>query len=206
MDNPVESTFFLVGGPTRVGKSTVARSLAARLNIGWASVDALRDVLEPAGVRFGSNATVEGARAQAEAFFPYARRFAWSSGAFHGSYCLEGVYLLPAQGAALAEEGLPLRACFLGDEAMSGERLRECALGLRPVGPGRQGHLWIEELGEAGRERLAAQICELSVFIRCEAERYGFPYVEMGGGFREGVEHAVDALAGEFGALGGNAS
>ena len=198
MERPLETTLFLVGGPTRVGKSTVARSLAARLSIGWASVDVLRDLLEPAGVRFGSDATIEGARAQAEAFFPYARRFAWSSGAFHGSYCLEGVYLLPAQGAALAEEGLTLRACFLGDEAMSGDRLHEYGRGFRPAGPERRGHLWIEELGEAGRERLAAQICELSVFIRGEAERYGFPYVEMGGGFREGVEHAVDALAVAF--------
>ena len=110
------------------------------------------------------------------------------------------MYLLPAQGAALAEEGLPLRACFLGDESMSGDKLWEYASGFRPAGPGRRGHLWIEELGEAGRERLAAQICELSVFIRGEAERYGFPYVEMGGGFGEGVEQAVDALAGEFGA------
>lgn len=198
----METTFFLVGGPTRVGKSTVARSLAARLSIGWVSVDVLRDLLKPAGVRFKSNETVEGACAQAEAFFPYARQFAWSSGAFHGSYCLEGVYLLPAQGAALVEEGLLLRACFLGNETMSGDKLREYARGFRPAGPGRRGHLWIEALGEAGREHLAARICELSVFIRCEAEQYGFPYVEMGGGFWEGVEHAVDALAGEFGTSG----
>lgn len=127
MEQSTETTFFLIGGPTRVGKSTVARSLASRLSIGWASVDVLCHFLEPAGVRFGSNMTVEDARAQAEMFFPYARQFAWSSGAFHGSYCLEGVYLLPAQAAALAEEGLPLRACFLGDEVMSGDRLREYA-------------------------------------------------------------------------------
>ncbi|MBI4490693.1 MAG: hypothetical protein HY694_16540 [Deltaproteobacteria bacterium] len=92
-----------------------------------------------------------------------------------------------------------MRACFLGDEAMSGDRLWEYARGFRPAGPGRRGHLWIEELGETGRGHLATQIRELSVFIRGEAERCGFPYVEMSKGFWEGVEHAVDVLASKFG-------
>ncbi|MBT4612744.1 MAG: hypothetical protein HOC05_22045 [Gemmatimonadetes bacterium] len=68
----VEPTFYLIGGPARVGKSTVARSLAARLSIGWASVDALRDLLKLAEVSFEGDATVEGSGADAAAFFPYA--------------------------------------------------------------------------------------------------------------------------------------
>ncbi|MBT4098701.1 MAG: hypothetical protein HOM68_00645 [Gemmatimonadetes bacterium] len=53
----------------------------------------------------------------------------------------------------------------------------------RPAGPGRTGHLWIEQLGDAGRGRLATQIREVSLFVRGEAERFGFAYVEMGASF-----------------------
>ena len=61
----MEPIFYLIGGPARVGKTTVGRALPSRLGIGWLSVDALRDVLYPAGVRFGADSTVEGAQAQA---------------------------------------------------------------------------------------------------------------------------------------------
>ena len=190
----METTLFLIGGPARVGKSAVARALAARVGIGWVSADVLSAVIEAAGVELASRWSVADAREQGERFFPFLRRFASASHAFHGSYCLEGISILPEHVANIVTEGFRVRACFLGDESMTADRIVAYARGFLPDGPGRSMHRWVEELSEAVLLEYAESIRAVSAFFRRESEAVGFPYVDMGKSFDGGVQHAVSLL------------
>lgn len=190
----METTLYVIGGPARVGKSTVARALSRLLQIGWVSADVLSSAISMSGVEFPSRWSVEDARAQGENFLPYFRAFAIASESFHGSYCIEGISILPAHVAAISKEGLRVRACFLGDESMTAERILTYARGFWPDGPGRKMHLWVNELGKAGLDEYAQNIRAVSGFFREEADLHGFPYVDMGDDFDKGMARALGEM------------
>lgn len=176
---------YVIGGPPRVGKTKVARALSERGGFGWASVDVLRAILLTGGVTFAPDRGVAGAVQQAEAFYPYLRQFAWQSNAIHGAYCLEGVYVLPAQLSALRDEGLPVRACFVGNSSITPENLLAFAANFH----------WIVDLGDRGRRELCEQIIDWSAFISEQAGAYGWPYVDVARDFAGGVREAITVLS-----------
>lgn len=191
-----DSVLYVIGGPARVGKSTVARTVAARAGIGWVSGDALSAIAAVAGVSLESRWSVDDLKRQAAKFFPFFRAFAESSVAFHGPYVIEGISILPEHVAELADAGLPVRACFLGDESVTGDDILSRAEGFVPDGAGRQLHLWVRELSAGGRDGYAREVRSVSAFFRSEAERFGYPYIDMGSSFERGCEAVAVALLG----------
>ena len=110
-----ESTLYVVGGPARVGKSAVARVVAAQAGIGWVSGDVLSSIAATAGVQLESRWTVDDLKRQGARYLPFFRAFAEASNAFHGSYCIEGISILPEHVEQLIADGILVRACFLSE-------------------------------------------------------------------------------------------
>lgn len=177
---------YLIGGAPRAGKSILAQQLAATLQIGWISTDLLADLLRVKnvdGVKREWNARPEAITASAEFFFPYLECFVWGVNSLADGYVIEGVDFLPAQIVQLSTQ-YPVRAMFLGCSAMTLERLDQF--------PGRsRGYA---TLPEEMRRRIAQDVPGWSEFVRQEAERFGYPYIDMGNDFVTRLQEAAAIL------------
>jgi hypothetical protein len=115
----------------------------------------------------------------AEWFFPYLERFIWGVSSFTDDYVIEGVDFLPAQVAQLSTQ-YPIRAVFLGCSRLTLEDFTHF--------PGRsKGYV---NLPEAQRRQMVEDVPRWSAFIRQEAERFGYTYVDMVGDFSQSLAEA----------------
>ncbi len=184
---------YLVGGAPRAGKSILSQRLSANLKIGWISTDLLLELLRvknEAGVKVAWNAAPEAIAAAAEWFFPYLERFVWGVSSLAESYVIEGVDFLPAQVAQLSAQ-YQIRPVFLGCSHMTLEHFDQF--------PGRsRGYAG---LPEAMRRQIVQDVPPWSEFVRQEAERFGYPYVDMSDDFpsRLGEAEAVLTAGAEDG-------
>ena len=177
---------YLVGGAPRVGKSILGQRVFAKLNAGWVSTDVLMQLLRvknEAGIKVEWNAAPAAITANAEWFFPYLERFIWGVSSLADNYVIEGVDFLPAQVAQLAPQ-YQLRAVFLGCSSMTLERLDQF--------PGRSHGYSL--LPEEKRRQIVQDVPRWSDFIRQEAERFGYPYVDMVSQFPERLRAAEVVL------------
>lgn len=177
---------YLVGGAPRVGKSILGQRVSAKLNAGWVSTDVLMQLLRvknEAGIKVEWNAAPPATTANAEWFFPYLERFIWGVSSLADNYVIEGVDFLPAQVAQLAPQ-YQLRAVFLGCSSMTLERLDQF--------PGRSHGYSL--LPEEVRRQIVQDVPRWSDFIRQEAERFGYPYVDMASQFPERLRAAEAIL------------
>ena len=177
---------YLVGGAPRAGKSILGQRISAKLNVGWVSTDVLMQLLrvkhEP-GIKVEWNAAPAAITANAEWFFPYLERFIWGVSSLADNYVIEGVDFLPAQVVQLSLQ-YQIRAVFLGCSSMTLERLNQF--------PGRsRGY---SRLPEAVRRQIVQDVPLWSDFIRQEAERFGYPYVDMVSHFPERLREAEAVL------------
>jgi hypothetical protein len=118
------------------------------------------------------DASPEAITSGAEWFFPYLERFIWGVSSLTDQYVIEGVKFLPAQVAQLRAQ-YPIRVVFLGCSRMTLEDFTQF--------PGRsKGYI---DLPEALRRQIVEDVPRWSAFIRQEAERLGYPYVDMAGDF-----------------------
>ncbi len=166
---------YLIGGAPRAGKSTLAQQLCATLKIGWISTDLLMVLLgvkDTAGIKVKWDAAPEAIAANAEWFFPYLERFVWGVNSLADNYVIEGVDFLPAQVAQLSTQ-YPIRAVFLGCSHMTLERFDQFPGRSRGYG----------SLPEARRRQIIQDVPRWSAFIRQEAERFGYAYVDMADDF-----------------------
>ncbi|MEV0374729.1 hypothetical protein AB0I10_33945 [Streptomyces sp. NPDC050636] len=177
---------YLIGGPPRVGKSTLARMLLDRDRIPGCSTDALVSMLQNAaphhGVRHGTHPD------KADLAQPFLIEFLRAVADGIGEepepsecYVVEGDIVTPAVVAAAAGFGLPVAAVFLGNTALTADDLR--------IAP----H-WLEGADDATYCRTAAWITERSAIVRDACVPTGQVYIEMGGGHTEGLERAYAAL------------
>lgn len=177
---------YLIGGAPRAGKSILAQQIAAKLQIGWISTDLLWEVLrvkDVDGTKIEWNAAPEAIAAKAEWFFPCLQRFVWGVSSMAESYVIEGVDFLPAQVARLSAQ-YHVRPVFLGCAKMTLERLDGF--------PGRSpGYAF---LPEATRRQIAQDVPLWSAFVRQEAERFGYPYVDMSDDFPSRLSKATEVL------------
>jgi hypothetical protein len=98
-------------------------------------------------------------------------------------YVIEGVDFLPAQVAQLAAQ-YQVRAVFLGRSSMTPEDVEQL--------PGRsRGY---SGLPEAMRRQIAQDIPPWSAFIRQEAARFGYPYVDTVSDFPDRLQEAEALL------------
>lgn len=184
---------YFVGGAPRAGKSILSQRLSANLKIGWISTDLLLELLRvknEAGVKVAWNAAPEAIAAAAEWFFPYLERFVWGVSSLAESYVIEGVDFLPAQVAQLSVQ-YQIRPVFLGCSSMTLEQFDRF--------PGRsRGYAG---LPEAMRRQIVQDVPPWSEFVRQEAERFGYPYIDMSDDFPSRLSEAEAVLT--AGAEGG---
>ena len=166
---------YLIGGAPRAGKTILVQQLAETLGIGWISTDILQDLLRfnnHGDTKVEWNGTPEAIVAKAENFFPYLERFVWGANSLSDNYAVEGVDFLPAHVIQLSMR-YPIRSVFLGCSDMTLERFDQF--------PGRS-------RGYAGlpmdmRRQIVHDVPLWSDFIRQEAEKFGFAYVDMSDDF-----------------------
>ena len=177
---------YFVGGAPRAGKSILGQQVATKLNVGWISTDLLQELLRvknDEGVKREWNADSSTITANADWFFPYLERFIWGVSSLAEQYLIEGVDFLPGHVAQLAAQ-YQIRAVFLGCSRMTLESLDQF--------PGRsQGYSY---LPEAIRRQIAQDVPRWSEFIRLEAERFSYPYIDTVDGFPDRLQEAEAVL------------
>src|SRR5579872_5925747 len=177
---------YLIGGAPRAGKTILGQRLCATLKVGWVSTDLLMELLRvanAAGRKMKWDAAPEAITAAAEWFFPYLERFLWGVSSFADHYVIEGVDFLPAQVAQLSTQ-YPIRTVFLGCSRMTLEGLAQF--------PGRsQGYV---NLPEARRRQIVEDVPRWSAFIRQEADRFGYAYVDTASDFFQRLAEAESVL------------
>lgn len=183
---------YFIGGAPRTGKTILSQRLCSILKIGWTSTDLLMDLLRFAnvpGCKMKWDATPEAITVGAGWFFPYLERFLWGVTSLADDYVIEGVDFLPAHVAQLSTK-YSIRTVFLGCSHMTLESFTQF--------PGRsKGYA---DLSEEIRQQIAEDVPRWSAFIRQEAERFGYTYIDMVGDFSlhlaeaEGVLTANDSL------------
>lgn len=177
---------YLIGGAPRVGKSILCQQVAAQLRIGWISTDLLIDLLrvkEEDSVKTEWNAAPESIIAVAEWFFPYLDRFLWGVSSMTKSYVLDGVDFLPEQLNQLSAQ-YQIRAVFLGCSQMTLETLAQ----FPGSSPG------YATLPESLRQQIAHDVPLWSEFIRQEAQRFDYAYVDMANDFPQRLAEAEAVL------------
>ncbi|MGB0388355.1 MAG: hypothetical protein ACPGWR_26345 [Ardenticatenaceae bacterium] len=174
---------YLIGGAPRCGKSILAQQLSAKLKIGWISTDVLIQLLKAKnvpGTKVEWNAAPEAISAAAEWFLPCLERFVWSVSSLAESYVIEGVDFLPAQIAPLSAQ-YQIRSVFLGCSKMTLERLDQfpgCSRGYA-------------SLPNPLRQKIVHDVPLWSEFVRQEAQRFGYPYVDTSHDFPSRLRQAL---------------
>lgn len=176
---------YLIGGPPRVGKSTLAWMLLEREGLPGCPTDALVSMLQRAapehGVRHGTHPDkavpaqpflLEFIRAAAEAL---------DDSDPQDGYVVEGDIVTPATATAAADLGLPLTSVFLGNTKLTPEHLR--------AAPD-----WLEGADDTTYRETAAWVRDQSTALREACVAGGHVYVELGTGYTQGLERAYSTL------------
>jgi len=177
---------YLIGGAPRAGKTILAQRLSSKLHAGWISTDLLLPLLgmtNVAGIKTGWDAAPEAVTASAEWFFPYLEQFIWSVSLMAEHYIIEGVDFLPAQVGQLSAQ-YQIRVVFLGCSSMTMEMLDQF--------PGHS--VGYSYLPEAMRRQIAQDVPLMSEFFRQQAERFGYPYIDMVSEFPKRLQEAEAVL------------
>jgi hypothetical protein len=177
---------YLIGGAPRVGKSILGLQVSAKLQVGWISTDLLLELLRlknDEGVKTEWNASPEAIIADAQWFFPYFERFIWGVNSLAENYVIEGVDFLPAQVVQLSA-AYQIRCVFLGCSQMTLETFDRFPGRSRGYGG----------LPEEMRRQIVRDVPLWSELIRQEAERFGYPYLDMIGDFSQRLNEAEAIL------------
>ncbi|MFI6286993.1 hypothetical protein ACIBCM_19960 [Streptomyces sp. NPDC051018] len=176
----------LIGGPPRVGKSTLALMLLERAGLPQVPTDALVSMLQHAapeyGVRHGDHPD------KAVPAQPFLLAFLTAiDESLHpddpaDGYAVEGDVITPETATALTAAGIPFTAAFLGNTALTADLLRAAP------------DDWLKGEPDAAYERTAAWIRDRSTALRTTCERTGHIYVDTGRNHEEALEFAYDSL------------
>jgi hypothetical protein len=179
---------YFVGGAPRVGKSILAQQTARTLAISWISTDVLKTFLGAhlstvPGIHWNQSQTIP---ATAEWFFPSLERFIWAVSSMVEHFLIEGVDFLPAQVAELAKT-YPIRCVFLGCSVLTLQQFAQFP-GLSP------GYI---DLPADLRQQIIQHVPMHSTLVHHEAERLGYPYIDMAGDFHAHLQKAATVLTGQ---------
>ncbi|MCX5276902.1 hypothetical protein [Streptomyces virginiae] len=176
---------YLIGGPPRVGKSTLAWMLLEREGLPGCPTDALVSMLQGAapehGVRHGTHPDkavlaqpflIEFIRAAAEAL---------DASDPQDGYVVEGDIVTPAAATAAAALGIPLTSVFLGNTKLTPANLRATPD-------------WFADADDTTYREIAAWVRERSAALRAACTASGHVYVELGTGYTHGIEQAYSTL------------
>jgi|SRR5208282_3345347 len=185
---------FLVGGPPRVGKSSLARQLLATDGIPWLPTDVIRTVVRRVVPLIDTvdQDPVDPGRL-AEVMYPHIEQAAEVCAEEAERFLIEGFELSPGYPARLqaALDEISVQACFLGNEAFSASDLASYC------GPKPQHE---SESSRQELEQAAAWIRQRSGQLRKECQHEGQPYVDVGMlGFTRAMHEARRRLLGGHG-------
>jgi hypothetical protein len=169
---------YLIGGPPRVGKSSLAQVVLERCKISGCGTDILVNMLAEAAPELGVHHGSHPDKAQSAFRFQieFLRPFSYTG----GDYVLEGDVVTPDLAAAVSKIG-PVSAVFLGNTTLTVEELR--------IAP----H-WLADCDDAEFERTRDWVRARSGEVRRKSQAAGYEYVEMGGDRDGGLEKAYCAL------------
>jgi hypothetical protein len=163
---------YLVGGPARVGKSSLAQRLLRGDGIAWLPTDVLRTVLRRVLPQLDDLDQGDvPAAAVSELMYPHIERAVEVCGEEAERFLIEGPEIVPSTVPRLAAAlpAVTIRACFLGNVGFSGNDLA-CYRGPKPQHEG---------TSRAARDATAAWIRRESNYYRRECARLGLPYVDI---------------------------
>lgn len=173
---------YLIGGASRVGKSTLANLLLQRRRISFLSADALVHTLKNVAPELG--VTGNGPLPEKAAkFYPYLKGFIKYNSFSIKDFIIEGDVILPYHSAELSQE-FPVKSCFLG--------FSEIAIGALKENAGSNN--WIDNLTEGSLKALPEEIIKISKFIKTECEKYSLKYFDLSGKYKERLEEAYTFL------------
>ncbi len=165
---------YLVGGPARVGKSSLAQRLLLSDGIAWLPTDVLRTVLRRVLPELDELDQGEvSAAAVSELMYPHIEQAVEVCSEEAERFLIDGPDIVPSMVPRLstALPAITIRACFLGNVAFSGDDLAS----YRGPKPQHEG------ASRAELEATAAWIRAESGRCRSECARLGLPYVDVGG-------------------------
>lgn len=168
---------FLIGGPPRTGKSSLARRLMTDCHIPFVSTDMLLHMLRsldraPAGDYSGSP------RLPGNALLELAKSAIWTLDP--PDYTIEGDDVDPHTVPGFRTIATT-SACFLGNEHATAESLGDSGG-------------WTAQLDARELDELAATIRTTSIELRSSCQRLGLPYVDISPGREAALHAAYDAL------------
>lgn len=171
---------YLIGGPPRVGKTTLAGRLVRNRGISCCPTDLIVSMLSAAApqldVHHGTHAHKA---ASARPFLlEFTRPFA--SG---GDFAMEGDVIDPILVDTVAAAGVPTQAVFLGHTQITIDDLM-----IEPH--------WLSEARPAEVERIAVWVRERSEMLRALCNDRDHMFVDMAAGREEGLRLAYERLAG----------
>ena len=165
---------YLVGGPGRVGKSSLAQRLLRGDGIAWLPTDVLRTVLRRVLPELDELDQGDvSAAAVGELMYPHIEQAVEVCSEEAERFLIEGPDIVPSMVGRLsaAQPGITIRACFLGNVGFSGDDLAS----YRGPKPQHEG------ASRAELEATAAWIRHESACYRSECARLVLPYVDVGG-------------------------
>lgn len=181
---------YLVGGPSRSGKSTLALRLLRQHHVPYFSVDYLTSGLAAGAPALGVLHDLPN-RVRGERVRPVLLGVLRNIVEVEPRYLVEGDALLPGLVAELeAEYAGCVRACFLGYARCGVEE--KCASIRSVPGPIND---WVADLPDAELARLVSEGREWSAFLEEDCARHGLRYFDGSADFeaaiREGESHLL---------------
>lgn len=168
---------YMIGGPSSVGKSALAKALSKKTGISIMSTDALTDALAVAGY-----STIYGPE-KAEWFFAFLEAFITRNSEIFNDYIIEGDAFFPKQIKQLRNKH-PLKAIFLINTAPDWNAITKH----------RHTDRWMDNYSKAKLSEFPERIQTASISINKDCQKYKIPCIDIAQGFESAQKDALAQL------------
>jgi 2-phosphoglycerate kinase len=179
---------YLIGGPPRVGKSTIANILLEKSNIAFIDTDWIVHMLMFAspnsGVATYKNLILDEFINKAEKFYPYLYQFIKYNQPVVNRYLIEGDVILPKYITQLNKE-FETRSVFLGTSYLTSEIL---------LNNPSSNDWWIKKMTNEDLEKLCRYVVEISEYLANECDKYKLNYIDVNKNYKLEINKAADIL------------
>lgn len=171
---------YLIGGASRVGKSTLAKMLLTRKGISYIPADllthAVNDTYPDLGLRKNGWDSIP------DKFFPLLKNILLGIKFYEAGFTVEGDSFFPSHAKELMKE-IEMKCCFLGTSNINLKDIR-----------GHSFYDWVGTRPEKEQQELPGWIIEKSNMFKEDCEKYGITYFDMAIEREKTLEAAYDFL------------